>query len=60
MPTVDLTTLELATVLAALRRWRNTCGRLGDEALLATLDGSARPLNPQEIQQLERKILDEE
>jgi len=49
----------LATVIAALKRWRNTCGRLGDESLLATLDGSARPLNPQEIQELERKILDE-
>ena len=57
MPTVNLTTLEAATILAALRRWRRTCWNLGEDALLATLDGSARPLTESEIKALESKIL---
>lgn len=59
MPTVNLTTLEAATILAALRRWRRTCWNLGEDALLATLDGSAAPLNDSQVQQLEEKILNE-
>lgn len=57
MPTVQLTTIELATILAALARWRRTCYQLGEDALLATLDGSARPLTESEIKALESKIL---
>ena len=59
MPTVHLTTLEAATILAALRRWRRTCWNLGEDALLATLDGSATPLTDAQVQQLEEKILNE-
>lgn len=59
MPTVNLTTLEAATILAALRRWRRTCWNLGEDALLATLDGSATPLTDAQVQQLEEKILNE-
>ena len=59
MPTVNLTTLEAATILAALRRWRRTCWNLGEDALLATMDGSATPLTDAQVQKLEEKILNE-